>query len=131
MTRILLVDDDDDVLATLKSIFEAAGHEVEALNDSRKLMQTVGRFAPDVVLLDVVMPEPDGLACLELLKAGRPDLPVAVMTGGGGVAAPGDLLERAGHLGADAVMEKPLQIKALIAILDRLTEIAAPGATRM
>ena len=56
MAKILLVDDDPDITAGLTLILEGNGHTVMSVNDIDALMDAVGRFAPDIILLDIIFP---------------------------------------------------------------------------
>src|SRR5690606_38781012 len=58
--RILIVDDNDDAAASLAKLLEHAGHEVRDVRDGRSALDIVREFAPDVVLLDIGLPDMDG-----------------------------------------------------------------------
>jgi len=65
--RILLVDDDEHILLSLKGIFESAGYEVACSNSGREAIDTARSYQPHLVLLDVIMPGMDGIeVCHEL-----------------------------------------------------------------
>lgn len=82
--RILLVDDTPDNLDLLTKILERAGHRViEKLEDSREFEATLARFAPDIILLDLMMPHVNGFELLPVVRRAREDgtyLPVIVVT---------------------------------------------------
>jgi DNA-binding response OmpR family regulator/HPt (histidine-containing phosphotransfer) domain-containing protein len=66
--RVLAVDDDSAVLATVRAVLEAAGLEVVTLNDARNLFSSLQRHHPDLLLLDVAMPSIDGFDLLSQLR---------------------------------------------------------------
>lgn len=66
--RVLAVDDDSAVLATVRAVLEAAGLEVVTLNDARNLFSSLQRHHPDLLLLDVAMPSIDGFDVLAQLR---------------------------------------------------------------
>lgn len=67
--RVLAVDDDSAVLATVRAVLEAAGLEVVTLNDARNLFSSLQRHHPDLLLLDVAMPSVDGFDLLSQLRS--------------------------------------------------------------
>ena len=66
--RILVVDDEPDHCALVQRILERAGFEVEVAYDGRECLQKVKANPPDAIVLDVVMPELDGLVVCRTLK---------------------------------------------------------------
>jgi len=66
--KILVVDDEPDQCALVRRILERAGYEVEVAYDGRECLDKVRANPPDAILLDVVMPEIDGLAVCKMLK---------------------------------------------------------------
>ena len=83
MTKILIVDDNADEAEANKKLLTIAGHDVRiAPNGREALMQVIGD-APDVVLLDLMMPEMDGPSFLEVVRSylRLQSLPVVVLTG--------------------------------------------------
>jgi len=105
--RILIVDDEPANTLLLESMLEHTAGEIRALNDSRLVEQVFAEFEPDIVLLDLHMPEPDGLEVLRRLRSARTSLgflPVIVLTGDTGKVARNSAL----ILGADDFLTKPL-----------------------
>ena len=68
MTKILIVDDDENVTDLLEEHLSSAGFEVAALNDSRKALQTAVVFHPHLFIFDMVMPQPDGYRLTGLVR---------------------------------------------------------------
>ena len=105
--KILVVDDEEANLALLEAILEGTGGEIRTLDDSRQVEQVFAEFEPDIVLLDLHMPEPDGLEILRRLRSARNALgylPVIMLTGDTRNVARNSAL----ILGADDFLTKPL-----------------------
>jgi len=125
LRRILVIDDDPLIGAATRLALEAAGgYRVELCESGAAALDVAGRFRPDLVLLDVMIPDLDGPSTLAALRRaeGLADLPVVFLTGR---TKPAELaLYRA--LGARAVISKPFD-PGLLA--QRVKEIwAAPDA---
>ena len=105
--RILIVDDEPANILLLEAFLENAAVEIRGLSDSRQVEQVFTEFEPDLVLLDLHMPEPDGLEILRRLRSARESLgylPVVMLTGDTGKVARNSAL----ILGADDFLTKPL-----------------------
>lgn len=116
-TRILVVDDDNSTRDVLRKMLEARGYCAEVADDGRKALELIDRRAADIILLDLLMPNRDGFAVLEELRARGSDLPVIVMTGSTSPAVQEDVL----GLGADVVLQKPFEFRQLMVELENLT----------
>ncbi len=69
MAKILVVDDDVKVTTLLKRFLSAIGHEVTAINQSSKAIPTANSVHPELFILDIMMPQPDGYKLCGLLRA--------------------------------------------------------------
>lgn len=110
--RILVVDDSRTVAARVRDLLEEEGHEVEVVIDPKRFLETVEEFKPDVILLDLIMPDLDGYDCLRLLQK-QPDLdgiPVVVFS----VQEDRDAVLRALHLGAQDYLPKDAPVETLL-----------------
>src|SRR5262245_19031113 len=67
MTRVLVVDDTDDILMLVRGVAQRMGFATETLNDTVRFMTTLVRFKPDVIVLDIVMPNIDGIEIIQWL----------------------------------------------------------------
>lgn len=109
--RILVVDDEADIRETLQEILEEEGYDVEVAADAGSASAARDRETPDLVLLDIWMPETDGIS---LLRSWRDDgvlqFPVVMMSGHGTV----DTAVEATRLGAFDYVEKPLALQRLL-----------------
>src|SRR5690606_610288 len=77
----LVVADEANIRRMLARLLESEGYRVSGAADGRAALEAVEAAEPDVVLLDLAMPELDGLATLRVLRERRPELPVVMMSG--------------------------------------------------
>lgn len=116
--RVLVADDHLSVRVLLATMLQEAGHEVvAAVGDGRQAFLRTRELTPDVVVLDLGMPDIDGIAALRLLRAADPLVRIVVFTGFDDTELEGELTAA----GADAVVIKGGEPEAL---LDALAELA-------
>jgi DNA-binding NarL/FixJ family response regulator len=129
--RVVIVDDSRSALAKLESVLKALDtvEIVGTATDGLMAITVVGQKRPDLVLMDIVMPNLDGIAALRLLRTQQPSVRVAIVSSVGGTAS---RASEAFRLGAVQVIAKPFdpeQIEALIAFeLEHKRTAARPGA---
>jgi twitching motility two-component system response regulator PilH len=118
MAKIAVVDDAAEVLALIGGILRAGGHQVVTYEDGVGLEEKLAADRPDVLLLDVVMPERNGFQVLRSLKkaAATRALPVVLVSS---KAQPTDI-EWGKLQGADDYLTKPFTPQQLLASVDRL-----------
>jgi DNA-binding response OmpR family regulator len=125
--RILVIDDEEDIRNLLEELLRRAGHEVEQAADGRAGLRALHSSRPDLVLLDVTMPDLDGWQTLERIRD-LSDVPVLMLTGRG------EELERVRGLkaGADDYVTKPFGRQELLARVEALLRRASakPAAER-
>jgi len=123
VARILAIDDDETLLVTLTKLLAAEGHEVRTAPDGFSGIRLASELRPDLVLCDIVMPEPNGFQVLGALRRDprTSAIPLIFLTG---VPDPTQL--RAGNaLGAEDYLLKPFTRSELIQTVDaRLTRLA-------
>lgn len=125
MVRILIIDDDPLVGATLESGLENLGHDVRAAGHGAEALSMMALDLPDIVVTDILMPVMDGIEVLREVRKRWPALPVIVISGGGRI--PGiDLLAAATQLGATETFSKPLSIKQLSQAIMRICAYDPP-----
>jgi DNA-binding response OmpR family regulator len=114
-SRILVVDDDDDIRGLLRALLERAGHDVAEASDGRAGLRRLYADAADLVILDVSMPGLDGWTTLERIRE-LSDVPVLMLT------ARDAELERVRGLkgGADDYVVKPFGRQELVARVEAL-----------
>jgi putative two-component system response regulator len=111
--RVLIVDDDPDSVAMLEAFLSEEAESIQTVTDSKLVEQAFQDFEPDIVLLDLHMPNPDGLEILRRLRTARQKLgfvPVVVLTGDTGKVARNSALV----LGADDFLLKPLDKQEVV-----------------
>jgi two-component system, OmpR family, phosphate regulon response regulator PhoB len=109
-SRILVVDDDATIRTLLRRILTIEGYDVDEAVDGASAMEKVGAWAPDLLLLDIMMPGQDGLDVLEVLRR-TSAVPVILLT------AKGDEADRVlgFRFGADDYVVKPFSTAELMA----------------
>lgn len=115
VTKVLLVDDEDQLRKVMKDLLERDGYEVEEASDGVQALDQVDRHAPDIIVLDLNLPALDGFGVLTHLRA-RPatsSIPVVVLTAHGDEESEVRVFE----LGADDFLSKPFRARALSARL--------------
>ena len=83
MVKILLIDDEEGILGLLDTLLGRKGYEVVLADGGRKGLELFRRERPDVVVLDLKMPEMDGVTVLQQIRRLYPDQPVIILTGAG------------------------------------------------
>ena len=110
MARILVVDDDASIRLVVRSILERHGHVVEVAKTGHRGTEAVEAFSFDLAIVDIFMPDMDGLETIRAFRKSAPTLPIIVMSGyafrsiGG---PPPDFFRMAMVLGASACLRKP------------------------
>ncbi|HEY3543465.1 MAG TPA: response regulator transcription factor [Gaiellaceae bacterium] len=124
-SRILVVDDDDDIRGLVRTLLERTGAEVHEAPNGREGLREFHAWRPDVVVLDVSMPEMDGWNVLERIRD-MSEVPVLMLT------ARGDELERVRGLqaGADDYVVKPFGKQELVARVQALLRRASRGSAQ-
>ncbi len=130
MPRILVVEDEKDLQEVLGYNLRQAGHTVTIVGTGKEALATITERLPDLVLLDLMLPDVSGIEICRRLKseAATRDLPIVMVT------AKGDEVDRVVgfELGADDYVVKPYGLRELLlridAVLRRLTPAAAAGS---
>ena len=118
MASILIVDDDEDIRELLKYNLERDNHTVRAVENGLKCLEAVASEKPDLILLDVMMPEMDGIEVCEQLKANEAynSILICFLT-----ARNEDYSQIAGlDAGGDDYVSKPIKPKVLISRINAL-----------
>jgi CheY-like chemotaxis protein len=124
--KILLADDDAGIRETLGRVLESEHYEVVYAKTGREAAAKFIADLPDLVLLDLNMPDRDGWDAFNLMNRTHPSVPVIVIT-----ARP-QQHEHAARLGIDALMEKPLNLPLLLVIIaDLLAESQSERMKRL
>jgi len=127
MKRVLIVEDEEGLLDGLAHNFRFEGYEVLTARNGTEGLKMALKQKPDVVLLDIMLPEKDGFAVLKELRTRHRDIPVLVMTARNFEA---DVL-KGFDLGADDYVTKPFGVKELVARVKRLLERGPAGSATL
>jgi len=122
MTKILIVEDEPNMVSGLRDNFEFEGYEVLTAADGIAGLECALQESPDIVLLDVMMPRMSGLEVCKQLKAKRPAIPIIMLTARGQEVDKVVGLE----LGADDYVTKPFSIRELLARVKAVLRRARP-----
>ena len=107
--RILVVDDDPNIIDILRHFFSSAGYEVIATSRGSEVLDLVAKSAPDMVLLDAIMPDLNGLEACKKLRAGEETKHVPIILTTGALMTSVDALKA----GADDLLLKPFRLDDL------------------
>ncbi|GAB4325452.1 MAG: sigma-54 dependent transcriptional regulator [Candidatus Sumerlaeia bacterium] len=110
-TRILIIDDEEEMLHNYRRLLKMAGHECRTTTDPTQLEDLLVGFQPDLVLTDLMMPKRSGMEILEAVKAYDADLPVILVTAFGTID---NAVEAMKHHAAD-YLSKPVTVNELLA----------------
>jgi two-component system response regulator ResD len=121
MARVLVVDDDDTVASVVVSYLERAGHEAHRVADGRAALDAVAANPPDLIVLDLMLPEVDGLEVCRRVRMTHDRLPIIMLT------ALGEAEDRIAGLefGADDYVTKPFSPRELVLRIDSVLRRSA------
>ena len=117
--RLLLVDDDHDILTSMQAALEPTGAVIETANNGNKAVELAEKNLPDIIVLDMMLPGRSGFLVLEKLKAKKPknSKPFVIMITGNTGARHKMFAE---SLGVSEYFTKPVKMDKLIATAEKL-----------
>ena len=121
-TRILVVDDEPQILDMLKCTLEDEGYDVDVAADGKSALVLLPEHKPDLVLLDIRMPDLDGYEVLEFIRE-KSEVPVIMLTG----AVDPISVYQSINLGADDYVRKPFYTRELLARIKNKLKRARSG----
>lgn len=133
MHRVLVVDDDLQVLSTFRAMLEQAGHRVETVNCGSRFMAAYVRMKPDVVVLDVVMPGVDGIELIQWLSDIGSEVRIVICSGSP-IGHFGEMAARfAGAAGLTNVslLPKPFRLAELISAISSSAQPTGRAVSRV
>ncbi|WP_027364501.1 sigma-54-dependent transcriptional regulator [Desulfotruncus alcoholivorax] len=116
---VLVVDDEQSVRDALSDILSDSGYRVECASNGKEGLDLIERLNPDAVLLDIRMPEMDGIKALEIINQRGQDVPVILITAYGTTETTIEAMK----LGAFDYVMKPLKINELLGTLKKAVEV--------
>ena len=114
--KILIVDDEEDIVTNLEAFLKEEGYEVLTALDGEAAFQAIEKTKPDLILLDLNIPKLSGFQILEKLKPKETGTKILIFSG----LATKEERERVISLGASGYLNKPIQINTLLSELRRL-----------
>ena len=125
MSSILVVDDEEQIRRLICQTLERAGYHVTEARDGREAL-LLHRLAPaDLVIMDILMPDQDGLETTVALRQESPDVKIIVITGGSDMIGILNYLDVAKMLGAHRTLQKHFEMKTLLETIQ--AELQAPS----
>jgi CheY-like chemotaxis protein len=131
--RILVIDDDDLVRATIRQMLETKGFDVVMASDGQRALRVLDDERIDVILVDIFMPGMDGLETIRAFRQRTPEIAIVAMSGTKfyeGTASAPDFLLMATKLGANASLRKPFRSRELIDAIETCLGPADDAAGR-
>jgi CheY-like chemotaxis protein len=119
MAIILIVDDDPTVRLIAGELLRCDDHAIVEAEDGDEALKIVGAMAVDLVVLDMLMPNKDGLETIVELRRRNPGIRILAISSGGRME-PGHLLRTAMLFGADECLQKPLRLETFSRVVERL-----------
>lgn len=127
-SRVLVVDDDPDIVEYLRMFLEDHGYDVSSANRSSSALTALEEVEPDAVILDVVLPGRSGLDLLVTIRQHErwSTVPIVVLTGNDSIVQDNGKTYLRGHdleRGPDCVLAKPVDQQALIRCLSKIINL--------
>lgn len=129
MARILIIDDDERVLAMLSDAVRGAGHAVVAASNGRHGLDAFRAAPADLVITDIIMPDVEGIETIVELRSLSSDVPIIAISGGS-LQGLGSYLPTAAALGASLTLEKPFRLATLLQSVEDLLGARANAPPR-
>lgn len=121
MARILIVDDEPDILVILERMLHKMNHQTILAGNGNEAVQRLEENPVDLVITDLIMPESEGIETIAVIRKRWPRVKIIAMSGGGR-QSPVPYLALAATLGADATLAKPFDRAALVDTLRHVLE---------
>ena len=119
--NILIIDDEKDLCQLLGDILSSHGYNVECANTNREAISSLNSHSPDLVFLDLKLPDGDGLRLLHSIKKINPSTTVNIISAYGTE----EVRDEAGRLGAYGFIDKPFSEEAILRSIRELCEVGA------
>ncbi len=117
--KLLVIDDEKGLRQMYRELFEERGYEVVTAEDGNKGIELFGSEQPAVVILDIIMPEKEGVETMMELKKLDPNVKVIAVSGGGQIKAQ-EYLKVMQHFGAEFTFQKPVSTTELLGAVKQL-----------
>lgn len=114
--KLLIVDDEAGIVEEIRDYFQEEGYAVETADTGKDGIDSIARFKPDVLLLDMKLPDMSGIQVLKTCKESSPKTKIIVNTG----YVDQNIIDEAERLGRDVFLQKPFNLENLKVEIDRL-----------
>ena len=119
MAHILVIDDEEPIQDVLRQTLEHAGYDVTVAANGIEGLKAFRENPADIIIVDMIMPQKDGIETIMDLKIEAPDAKIIAVSGGG-ATGPKDYLEIAEGIGASHILPKPITRDDLLRTVRRL-----------
>ncbi|MBL4638549.1 MAG: response regulator [Proteobacteria bacterium] len=102
MTKVLIVDDEEITLSIIEAMLAKGGYDVITSKDGREVKNLLDVEQPDILIIDIFMPDVDGIENIKAVRKTHPTLPILV------ISSNSDFLRMAEIFGANASLKKPI-----------------------
>jgi CheY-like chemotaxis protein len=126
MATIMVIDDDDQVRKLGRSSLEEAGYRFVSAASGRHGLRILEHQEVELMLVNIFMPDMDGIALIQGLRQTRPDTKIIAITAGKGLK---DFLDTAKQLGADDTLQKPFTRQELLDVVASHLGQSDPAST--
>lgn len=120
LKSLMVVDDDDQLRNLLKEIFSRMNYQVITACDGSDALKKMMQVKVDLVILDIIMPEKEGIETLSDIRVIYPETKIMAVSGGSQLLSAPILLNIAQKMGADEVIKKPFDLNEIIDAVDKL-----------
>lgn len=114
MPSVLVVDDEDQIRQLIRETLEQAGYDVQEASDGKQGLERYRAKPADLVIMDILMPDQDGLESIMTLRREFPASRVIAITGGSDMIGILNFLDVAKMLGARRTLQKPFDMQTLL-----------------
>lgn len=121
--RILIVDDNQDILSFMQAALETAGYEVQTAPEGAQAIALLTKRRADLLITDIFMPGQDGIETLRECKTRFPQTRIVVMSAGGASSRKLDYLPAAALIGANATLRKPFNVDQLLDTVRKVLQL--------
>ena len=119
VAKILLIDDEEFVRETLKEFLINAGHSVDQAENGKKALQLLEGTAYDLIIMDVFMPEVDGIELIQILAKKSNQPPIITISGGGGILPPNWSIKLTEVFGVAYSLTKPIDMSLFLSTVEQ------------
>ena len=117
--KILIVDDDEDIVTIISKMLQGEEWDVKAVYNGVEALEKVSSFKPDIILLDIMMPEMSGIEVLKKIKKSNPDTRIIMITAFGDIETYLDSME----FGAFEYINKPFETQELLQMIQKVASL--------